>query len=195
MKKTILITGLVLASSNAIANQTTIYCGNTIDVQASQVTNGKTLTIKDGKIDNVADGKSENVDIDLSDKTCLPGLIDMHVHLTSQSNPQSYSEGFRLNATDFAFRSAKYAKITLEAGFTTVRNLGDDQTHAFLFAEAPRILFPFARRVIADAVRDAGFAPLMIDPIDFNGLYLQQLARKQQEEAAAGGVQPPAGDG
>ncbi len=126
MKKTILITGLALASSSAIASETNIYCGNTIDVQASQFTNGKTLTIKDGKIDNIADGKSDNVDIDLSDKTCLPGLIDMHVHLTSQSNPQSYSEGFRLNATDFAFRSAKYATVTLEAGFTTVRNLGDD---------------------------------------------------------------------
>ena len=77
----------------------------------------------------------------------------------------------------------------------------DEQQHAFLFAEAPRILFPFARRVIADATRDAGFAPLLLDPIDFNGLYVQQLAQKRAQEAAAGEGQgtnvsfdPPAGD-
>lgn len=61
-----------------------------------------------------------------------------------------------------------------------MRNLDDGQAHAFLFAEAPRILFPFARRVVADAVRDAGFAPLMLEPIDFNGLYVQQLQAQQQ---------------
>jgi preprotein translocase subunit SecB len=56
-----------------------------------------------------------------------------------------------------------------------MRNLDEGQAHAFTFAEAPRILFPFARRVIADAVRDAGFPPMMLEPIDFNGLYIQQL--------------------
>ncbi|MCT2399068.1 protein-export chaperone SecB [Novosphingobium mangrovi (ex Huang et al. 2023)] len=64
-----------------------------------------------------------------------------------------------------------------------MRNLDEGQSHAFLFAEAPRILFPFARRVIADAVRDAGFAPLMLEPIDFNGLYAQQLQAQAQQQA------------
>ena len=66
-----------------------------------------------------------------------------------------------------------------------MRNLDEGQAHAFLFAEAPRILFPFARRVIADAVRDAGFAPLMLEPIDFNGLYIQQLQAQAQQQADA----------
>ena len=61
-----------------------------------------------------------------------------------------------------------------------MRNLDEAQAHAFLFAETPRILFPFARRVVADAARDAGFAPLMLEPIDFNGLYVQQLQAQQQ---------------
>ena len=61
-----------------------------------------------------------------------------------------------------------------------MRNLDEGQAHAFLFAEGPRILFPFARRIVADAVRDAGFAPLMLEPIDFNGLYVQQLQAQQQ---------------
>ena len=64
-----------------------------------------------------------------------------------------------------------------------MRNLDEPNMHAFLFAEAPRLMFPFVRRVIADAVRDAGFPPLMLEPIDFNGLYLQQL---QQQAQAAG---------
>lgn len=77
-------------------------------------------------------------------------------------------------------------------GLIGIRNLPVEHAHAFLYAEAPRILFPFARRVIADATRDLGFQPMMIDPIDFNGLYLQQLQRRAEEEAAAG--QAPAGE-
>ncbi len=65
-------------------------------------------------------------------------------------------------------------------GLIGMRNLDETQSHGFLYAEAPRILFPFARRVLADAVRDAGFAPMLLEPIDFNGLYLQQLAAQQQ---------------
>ena len=77
-------------------------------------------------------------------------------------------------------------------GLVGMRNLPDDHAHAFLYAEAPRILFPFARRVIADATRDLGFQPMMIDPIDFNGLYLQQLQRRADEDAAQ--AAPPAGE-
>lgn len=71
-----------------------------------------------------------------------------------------------------------------------MRNLDEGQSHAFLFAEAPRILFPFARRVISDAVRDAGFAPLMLEPIDFNGLYIQQLQAQAQQQADAAQGEP-----
>ena len=69
------------------------------------------------------------------------------------------------------------------AGLFGVRNVPDDQLQPFMLGEAPRLLFPFARRVVADAVRDGGFPPLMLDPIDFGSLYLQQLAAKDQAEA------------
>ena len=72
------------------------------------------------------------------------------------------------------------------AGLVGMRNLSDEQAHPFLFAEAPRILFPFARRVVADAVRDAGYPPLMLEPIDFNGLYMQQLAARDAGLAEEG---------
>lgn len=76
-----------------------------------------------------------------------------------------------------------------------MRNLPDEHIHAFLFAEAPRLMFPFARRVIADATRDLGFPPLMMDPIDFGMLYQQQLAARaqQQGEGAAAPAGPDAG--
>ena len=79
-------------------------------------------------------------------------------------------------------------------GLVGIRNIPEDQAHAFLFAEAPRLLFPFARRVVADAVRDAGFPPLMVDPIDFNGLYVQQLNARRQQEGASAGDAPAQGD-
>jgi len=75
-------------------------------------------------------------------------------------------------------------------GLLGMRNLDDASKHAFTYAEAPRILFPFARRVISDAVRDAGFPPLLLEPVDFNGIYLQQLAAAAQQgegEAAPAG--------
>ena len=61
----------------------------------------------------------------------------------------------------------------------------EQHKHAFTYAEAPRLLFPFARRVISDAVRDAGFPPLLLEPVDFNGIYVQQLAASQGEGAEA----------
>ena len=72
------------------------------------------------------------------------------------------------------------------AGLFGLRNIPDDQVQPFLLAEAPRLLFPFARRVVADAVRDAGFPPLMLDPIDFGALY---MAQAEADAAQAGGAQ------
>jgi preprotein translocase subunit SecB len=76
-------------------------------------------------------------------------------------------------------------------GLVGLRNVPEEQAHAFIYAESPRILFPFARRVIADATRDAGFTPLLLDPVDFNGLYLQQLQQKKAEQEAAGAQASP----
>jgi preprotein translocase subunit SecB len=74
------------------------------------------------------------------------------------------------------------------AGLFVLQNIPEDQIHPFCLAEAPRILFPFARRVLADAVRDGGFAPLMLEPIDFAALYMQQA----EATAAQGGIMAPA---
>ncbi|HEY0623789.1 protein-export chaperone SecB [Sphingomonas sp.] len=70
------------------------------------------------------------------------------------------------------------------AGLFAARNIPAEHLQPFLLGEAPRLLFPFARRVLADAVRDGGFPPLMLEPIDFNGLYYQQLEARAAEGAA-----------
>ncbi len=119
--------------------------------------------------------------------------IDVQFNIgADQVNDEVHEVTLKVNIEAKTEQGSAYLVELAYCGLVGVRNLPEDQTHAFLFAEAPRLLFPFARRVVADAVRDAGFPPLMMDPIDFNGLYLQQLARKQQEEAAAGGA--PAGN-
>ena len=74
----------------------------------------------------------------------------------------------------------------LYAGLFALRNIPEDQLQPFLLAEAPRLLFPFARQIVAQAVQDGGFPPLLLEPIDFGGLYLQQLA--QQQAQASGGT-------
>ena len=73
------------------------------------------------------------------------------------------------------------------AGLFALRNIPEDQLQPFLLAEAPRLLFPFARRLVADVVRDGGFPPLMLEPIDFNGLYLQQVEMQQAQAMAPQG--------
>lgn len=61
------------------------------------------------------------------------------------------------------------------AGLFGLRNIPEEHLQPFLLGEAPRLLFPFARRVLADAVRDGGFQPLLLEPIDFHALYLSQV--------------------
>ena len=75
-------------------------------------------------------------------------------------------------------------------GLFGLRNVPAEHVQPFLLGEAPRIMFPFARRILADAIRDGGFPPLLLEPIDFNALYLQQAAQAQAqgENASIGGV-------
>ena len=72
------------------------------------------------------------------------------------------------------------------AGLFAMRNIRDEEREPFLLIECPRLIFPFARRILADTTRDGGFPPLMLDPVDFAGLYRQQLAKRQ---AAAPGAE------
>jgi preprotein translocase subunit SecB len=75
----------------------------------------------------------------------------------------------------------------LYAGIFRIQNVPQENIHAIIMIECPRLLFPFARAIIADAVRNGGFPPLMIDPVDFVSLYRQRMAEQQPQAV------PPAG--
>ena len=77
-----------------------------------------------------------------------------------------------------------YVVELVYAGVFLLRGLPQEAQQPFLLIEAPRMLFPFARRIIADITRDGGYQPLMLDPIDFAGLYRAQLERQRSAQAA-----------
>ncbi|MDB5974082.1 MAG: amidohydrolase family protein [Nevskia sp.] len=119
-----------LALSLLFANSAqalTVDCGHLLDVKSGKWRDNVSVVIDQGKIQSIdaqqPGGASDH--IDLRAYSCLPGLIDSHTHLTDQFGPTTYSDQFRLNPADYAIRGTVYAKRTLQAGFTTVRNLGD----------------------------------------------------------------------
>ena len=120
--------------------------------------------------------------------------IDLQLNIGA--NPVSdevHEVELKLNVTARVDQGNIYLIELSYCGLVGMRNLPDEQAHAFLYAEAPRILFPFARRVVADASRDLGYQPLMLDPIDFNGLYFQRLQQQAQAQGTQGDA-PPAAD-
>jgi imidazolonepropionase-like amidohydrolase len=130
---------LIALPVSASADSAVLNCGRLFDAESARMLGPHAIVVRDGRIAELRAGRIEadaagapgedssaggHAWIDLGQHTCLPGLIDMHVHLSSQTSPQAYVEGFRLNPEDHAFRSVGYAERTLLAGFTTVRDLG-----------------------------------------------------------------------
>lgn len=72
------------------------------------------------------------------------------------------------------------------AGVFRIQNVPQENLHPLVMIECPRLLFPFARQIIAAAVRDGGFPPLMLDPVDFVGLYRQNMERQAEQLRAEG---------
>ncbi len=121
---------LALPVAAMAAETTVLHCDQVFDAKRGKLTGEMTLVIEDGRIKAMSAGHSDPAGgaartINLKGMTCLPGLIDSHVHLTGETSPTGYTDQFRWNVADYAIRSTVYARRTLEAGFTTVRNLGD----------------------------------------------------------------------
>ena len=120
--------GLLLAAGSAYAD-TLIHAGRLIDGESGRAVTEVTVRVNGNTIVGIERGYSspagDDTVIDLQDQTVLPGLMDMHVHLTGQYSARSNLNRFIMNEADYAFDAAMYAKRTLEAGFTVVRNLGD----------------------------------------------------------------------
>jgi len=123
--------GVPACAAEAATPATTLalHCERLFDARSGKVLGEHTVLVRDGRIAEVIPGRAKLADAEsivLADRTCTPGWTDLHVHLGSESSPQSYSEGFRLDPVDYAFRSVGYAEKTLMAGFTSVRDLGGE---------------------------------------------------------------------
>jgi imidazolonepropionase-like amidohydrolase len=127
--KVALVVAALLVNAQAHA-ATHIFASQLITSEDSKMQSDKTVIVENNKIINIVDGKDEGGEgdtfIDLTGSTLMPGLMDMHVHLSSQNEgPSSYLKRFTSNEADYAIAAVDYARKTLMAGFTTVRNLGD----------------------------------------------------------------------
>lgn len=108
--------------------------------------------------------------------------IDVQFNIGSQQVGEDvYEVALKIDITAAADQGTAFKIDLMFAGLFGLRNIPDEQLQPFLLAEAPRLLFPFARRVIADSVQDGGFPPLLLDPIDFGALYMQRAAQAQAE--------------
>jgi imidazolonepropionase-like amidohydrolase len=119
---------LLFSTQLTFAQKTYIQCGKLIDGVANTAQSQITLVVEDNSITGIEKGyiagSAADKVINLQNKTVMPGLIDCHVHLESQGSKSSMIEGFTLSDADIAYQASVYAKRTLMAGFTTVRDLG-----------------------------------------------------------------------
>jgi len=127
IKKLYFILPLFIAQS-VFAQKTYIQCGRLIDGISNNVQTGVTIVVDGSRITDIykgyVSGGAGDKLIALQNQTVMPGLIDCHVHLESQGSKNSLLETFTLTDADIAYQAAVYAKRTLMAGFTTVRDLG-----------------------------------------------------------------------
>jgi preprotein translocase subunit SecB len=102
--------------------------------------------------------------------------------LTPQEQGPQISIQVNVNAKQLA--ETDFEVDLTYSGVFRIRNVPQDQLHPVVMIECPRLLFPFARQMVAEAVRNGGFPPLYIDPIDFVGLYRQKAAEAQGQGGA-----------
>lgn len=107
--------------------------------------------------------------------------IEVNIDVQGRGVSQNtYEVALRITATARQGEATAFVAELLYGGLFTLQNIPDDQIEPICLIECPRLLFPFARRIIADATRDGGFPPLLLDPIDFVALYRQnRLAQAQ----------------
>src|SRR5581483_4163057 len=110
-------------ASALFAQSGAVRCGRMLDVRSGTLAENAVIAFDDGKI--TALGRSAVPPIDLSGETCLPGLIDVHDHLTMDPRDSGY-QSLGVSVPREALTGAKNARLTLRAGFTTIRNVGAD---------------------------------------------------------------------
>src|SRR4051794_35479411 len=111
---------------------------------------------------------------------------DVQVNIGTQVAGDNLHEvALKIDVTATATEGVAFRIEVLYAGLFALANVPEDQLQPFLLAEAPRLLFPYARKITPDAAPEGASPPLRLDPIDFTGLYLQSAAQAAAE--ASGG--------
>lgn len=111
--------------------------------------------------------------------------MNINVNLNAQQVGEDiYEVDLKVTATAQSNEETAFVAELLYSGLFGIKNLPENQLQPFLMVEAPRQIFPFARRILSDVTRDGGFPPLMLEPIDFAGLYQQQLAQANAQNEA-----------
>lgn len=128
MKKLLLLLPTLIWACLAFSQKTIIYCGRLIDPRAGQVLTEMSVIVTGGTVTAVQKGYvaagAGDKTIDLKNRTVMPGLIDSHVHLEHETSPNAQLREFTVGTAETAFGSTVYARTTLMAGFTTVRDVG-----------------------------------------------------------------------
>ena len=112
--------------------------------------------------------------------------IEINVNVNARrASEEMYEVDLKIEARAFNNDTIAFVVELLYGGLFGLRNIPTEALEPFLVVEAPRLLFPFARRIVADATRDGGYPPLLLEPIDFASLY---MAQQQSAQGAAGEV-------
>lgn len=113
--------------------------------------------------------------------------VTVNVNLEGNSiGEDRYQVAMKINTTAKSEQGTRFI-VELDYGaLFSITGAPEEHIHPLVFVECPRLLLPFARRVIADVTRDGGYPPLMIDNVDFGQLYRQRLEQFRAEQAAAG---------
>jgi len=113
-----------------------------------------------------------------------PPAVQINVDVkTAKLSDTVYEVSLNIQAQAKSNAETAFLCELVYAGVFTIKGIPEEQLQPVLLIECPRLLFPFARAVIADATREGGFAPLLIHPIDFAGLYLKQRQSEATEAA------------
>lgn len=127
---------IFLLATTAIAQRTLIHAGNLMDVKSGSMSSNVTIVVQGNTIAAIEQGftnpRQGDTVVDLKNRTVMPGLIDMHVHLETETSKDGTLMRYTSNEADVAYRSTLYARRTLAAGFTTVRDLGGSNVNTAL---------------------------------------------------------------
>ncbi|MCF6215216.1 MAG: protein-export chaperone SecB [Emcibacter sp.] len=108
--------------------------------------------------------------------------MDINVNLNAKAVGEDvYEVDLKITTTAKTGDDIAFVAELVYSGLFAAKNLPENTLQPFLMIEAPRQLFPFARRIVADVTRDGGFPPLMLEPIDFAALYQQQMQNIQDQ--------------